>query len=210
MPSFMSAAKESSSGRRATPTMENSLGSRPCCSRWKSAGSSLRLVKSPDAPKITTTPGSGMRSLGRDAACIFSGAIFTSVVAMEFSLQLLISRRDVWSVFAAFDPAVLSSTAQTSVCFNPQRCQVARNLLRALTTNCMNSHRGCRFSITHAIVDENHFFRFTLQYIESHPKDLRIRLAQHHVTGAEKEIEISAQPESLNPIIIQLARLVIQ
>src|ERR1035441_3685372 len=60
MPSRISAANSSPSGRRATPTMENSLGSNPTCSRWKSAGNSFRFVKSPDAPNITMIPGSGI------------------------------------------------------------------------------------------------------------------------------------------------------
>src|SRR5437016_11520812 len=39
--------------------MANPCGSRPSQYRWNSAGSSLRLVRSPEAPKITMAWGSG-------------------------------------------------------------------------------------------------------------------------------------------------------
>jgi hypothetical protein len=63
MPARMSAANSSPSGRRATPTMAKLWAAGPPASRWKSAGSSLRLVRSPDAPKITRIPASGILSL---------------------------------------------------------------------------------------------------------------------------------------------------
>src|ERR1035437_10127316 len=79
MPLRMSAANSPPSGRRATPTMANFSGNSPACSRWKSAGISLRLVRSPEAPNITRVPASGIvslpwgtweRSSGRTLICI--------------------------------------------------------------------------------------------------------------------------------------------
>src|SRR5215203_5857950 len=46
---------------REIPTTANSSGSRLCAARSYRAGTSLRAVKSPEAPKITMTPGSGTR-----------------------------------------------------------------------------------------------------------------------------------------------------
>src|SRR5918994_5523392 len=46
---------------REIPTTANSSGSRLWAARSYRAGTSLRAVKSPDAPKITMTPGSGTR-----------------------------------------------------------------------------------------------------------------------------------------------------
>jgi hypothetical protein len=47
---------------RATPTTPNSAGIRLCRARFSTAGPSLRAVRSPDAPKITTAAGGALRS----------------------------------------------------------------------------------------------------------------------------------------------------
>src|SRR4051812_9035960 len=59
---------------RAIPTTANSGGSRSRHARLASAGMSLRLVRSPDAPKITKTPGGDLRTSARDAC----GAVVTA------------------------------------------------------------------------------------------------------------------------------------
>src|SRR5688500_14080897 len=47
---------------RATPTTENAVGRRRRAARRSTAGSSLRAVRSPDAPKTTSTHGGAWRS----------------------------------------------------------------------------------------------------------------------------------------------------
>src|SRR3954469_2853599 len=42
---------------RADPTIRVSFGNRPLRNKWYSAGTSLRCVRSPDAPKITNVCG---------------------------------------------------------------------------------------------------------------------------------------------------------
>ena len=49
--------------RRATPTTAKSSGTRPDWPNWYSAGNSLRLVRSPEAPKMTAMQGSGIRTV---------------------------------------------------------------------------------------------------------------------------------------------------
>ena len=48
---------------RATPTTPNSAGIRLCRARFSTAGPSLRAVRSPDAPKITTAAGAFRSSI---------------------------------------------------------------------------------------------------------------------------------------------------
>ncbi len=111
MPARISAANSSPSGRRATPTMANSRGSSPACSRWKSAGSSLRLVRSPDAPKITRIPGSGILSTPCGTRERSSGRTFIWIVVTPDSPPAGVlprSRRD--------SPAIYNTLRASNSC----------------------------------------------------------------------------------------------
>ncbi len=60
-----SAKPASVCGLRANPTTENFSGWSPCRNRLYTAGISLRFVRSPEAPKITSMNGSGTASRRR-------------------------------------------------------------------------------------------------------------------------------------------------
>src|SRR5579862_2412668 len=92
IPSRISWANSSPRGRRATPTIANFSGRRPFCSRWKRAGSNLRLVRSPDAPKMVMITGSGTRSPPRGTWERSSGLTFIWIVAMTILLGVLSSQ----------------------------------------------------------------------------------------------------------------------
>src|SRR5262252_8546504 len=49
---------------RSTPMMANRSGSLRACTRWYSAGTTRRLVRSPPAPKITKVADCGWRPRG--------------------------------------------------------------------------------------------------------------------------------------------------
>src|SRR5215467_6375764 len=49
---------------RSTPIMANRSGSLRACTRWYSAGTTRRLVRSPPAPKITKVADCGWRPRG--------------------------------------------------------------------------------------------------------------------------------------------------
>src|SRR4029453_1952565 len=59
-------------GRRAEPTTANWRDRRSSFAKLYRAGMSLRLVKSPDAPKITITQGSPGRPTGSSITCASS------------------------------------------------------------------------------------------------------------------------------------------
>src|SRR5580704_16278891 len=190
MPSRMSLGNSSCSGRRATPTTSNSAGKRPDCSRWKRAGSSLRLVKSPDAPKITTTVGSGIRS-ALCAAFKSSGENFTSVVAMELA------------------PCSQCDALCPDADCQAQPLQRLHALCLILIANCVNSQSFRRLAVALAVVDKSHFLRIALQHVERQLEDFGIRLAQPQIAGTEENIEVQAQGEALDPIIVQFPGLVV-
>src|SRR3954447_19126185 len=59
----------SSKSERPTPTTANSSGSRLCRARFANPGTSFRRVRSPDAPKMTSTEGGAFRSSAARSAC---------------------------------------------------------------------------------------------------------------------------------------------
>src|ERR687890_2041205 len=71
---------------RETPTTANSSGNLLWAARSYRAGTSLREVRSPDAPKITMTPGSGTRGSLCSSRRIFC---ITCVSAISWLLLLL-------------------------------------------------------------------------------------------------------------------------
>src|ERR1700722_4040244 len=164
MPSRMSLGNSSWRGLRATPTTAKSEGRRPDCSRWKSAGRSLRLVKSPDAPKMTTIVGSGIRS-ALCAAFKSSGENFTSIVAMDWLLAQL---------FCLCPYAGIKS----------QSLQRLHALCFILIANRVNSQGICCIAVSLAIVDKSNFLSIALQHIKRQLKEFWVGLAQSQVAGA--------------------------
>src|ERR1700722_1873829 len=164
MPSRMSFSNSPCKGRRATPTTENSSGNRFDCSRWKSAGKSLRLVRSPEAPKITTAVGSGIRS-ALCAAFRSSGVNFTSIVAMALAPSLTLG----WLCPYA------AAQAQT--------LERLRTLTFILILDCMDSQTFSCCAVPGTVIDESHFFRIPLQHIQRQLKNFGVWLAQPQVAG---------------------------
>src|ERR671916_395497 len=74
---------------RETPTTANSSGNLLWAARSYKAGTSLREVRSPEAPKITMTPGSGTRGSRRSSRRIFCSTCVSAIVW----LLLLLRRR---------------------------------------------------------------------------------------------------------------------
>ena len=61
-----------------------------------------------------------------------------------------------------------------------------------------------------AVVEKNYFLGIALEHIQRQIKNFGIGLAQAHVTGAEKRIEVSAQLEALNAVIIQFPGFIVK
>ena len=85
-------------GLRAVPSTAKRSGSMCLVAKAYSAGKSLRLVRSPDAPKITSTHGSGVRLRSSPSSSGFSAtwvrvflALFRS--AHSVSAELVTERR---------------------------------------------------------------------------------------------------------------------
>src|SRR5215210_7272215 len=72
---------------REIPTTANSSGSRLWAARSYRAGTSLRAVRSPDAPKITTTPGSGTRGSLCSSRRIFCRDCVSAIVRLLLLLR---------------------------------------------------------------------------------------------------------------------------
>src|SRR5918994_911594 len=67
---------------REIPTTANSSGSRLWAARSYRAGTSLRAVRSPDAPKITMTPGSGTRGSRCSSRSTFCSTCVSAIVRL--------------------------------------------------------------------------------------------------------------------------------
>src|SRR5581483_5832614 len=68
---------------RALAITEKCDDSRPPCSRFSSAGISLRLVRSPDAPKITITHGSAGGGGACDGASVGAGTVMVDIHELQ-------------------------------------------------------------------------------------------------------------------------------
>ena len=140
MPSSMSAANVAEISRRATPTTANASGSKPSCSRWNNAGSSLRFVKSPDAPKITTMQGSGTRS------CLLNVMLETClhpcVSYFVWHLLLLTHLHQLWP-FLGYECRKHSQPARSASHFY-HSCSLASSSRHARRTHDASPTASCR------------------------------------------------------------------
>src|ERR1700761_451131 len=206
IPSRISFAKPSPSGRRATPTTANCCGKRPACCRWNSAGSSFLFVRSPEAPKITTTVGSGVRSFDRRSfrvvkstcACVTAAAIASSSCS-----RVLPCSRYSGPLVLSFRPSSLHNV-QTN------RTQCIFQRLLALVLNCMQPHLRRGRAVRIAIINKHTLLRLEVQQRHSGTEHARLRLAHAKVRRAEKSIEELGEPEGLNAVIVQRSGLVVQ
>ena len=79
-----------------------------------------------------------------------------------------------------------------------------------LIADCVNSQSLRRIAVTLAVVDKSHFLGIALQHVKRQLKDFRVRLAQAQVAGTEENIEISAQLEALDTVVVELPSLVVE
>ena len=95
LPQFLPPGLAGFRARRAKPTMRNGLGNCPSAQRWQRAGMSLRDVRSPLAPKMTTVQG-----LHRPAARVEPATHdFVQLIRCFHTRTMDFSRRDLKSNF---------------------------------------------------------------------------------------------------------------
>ena len=98
---------------------------------------------------------------------------------------------------------------QEKLYLNPEVSQVALQLLWVLKVNGMKPQLSRTLQIQWTVIYKDAPLGGTLRNFQRHAKNSRLGLARMHITRTKEHQKIAPQLECLDPVFVQLERLVV-